>query len=87
MKNNYQYRFLGLIFALIFCISCDNRTDAEKEYDLMMENFDKDLNSIISKTKSDLEKADRGVPAENYQVCEENSRGQTICTTKYGYPD
>ena len=88
MKNNYQYRFLGLIFALIFCISCgDNRSKEQKAYDESMENFDKKLNAIVSKGKSDLEKAERGVPAETYQVCEENSRGQTICITKYGYPD
>ena len=85
MKNNYQYRFLGLIFVLIFCISCgDNRSKEQKAYDESMERLEQSLD--FSKTRKDLEKAKRGVPMENYEVCEENSRGQTICTKKYGYP-
>ena len=78
-----------------YCDNIDLKTTPEglnKKFDVNLFGRKSNINrsheiKIKRISKFDLEKADRGVPAEYYQVCEENSRGQTICTTKYGYPD
>jgi len=74
--------------ALMITISaCDNRTDAEKRYEESMDQMDRDLDRILTKGKRDMDKAERGEAMQYYRKCKENSYGETICTTEYGYPD
>ena len=76
-----------LITLVVIISACDTRTNAEKEYDKALEQMDRDLDRILTKGKRDMKKAERGEPMEYYRKCKDNSYGETICTTEYGYPD